>query len=142
MRLKIVGSIALVFSVVFSAPANAIFGNECKKPKTSYEQQLALAKKLKKEAYQFTAQEKASNYTEQRKKYEKNLDQCIKQKSLTRAECKAVSDLFDKYSGDLVHYDILAKSETALNTANRIVLNNQKCFDPVLVVTAQRALGK
>jgi hypothetical protein len=142
MRLRIVGSVALVFTVVFAAPANAIFGNECKKPKASYEQQLALAKKLNKEAYQFTAQEKAANYTEQRKKYQKNLDQCIKQKSLTRTECKAVSDLFDKYPGDLVHYDILAKSETAFNTAYRIVLNNQKCFDPVLVVKAQRALGK
>ena len=143
MRLKIVGSVALVFSVVFAAPANAIFGNECKKPKVSYEQQLAIAKKLNKEAYQFTAQEKATYFLEQKKTSERNLKTCLKDKKMTRIECKELTDLFISHPGTkLVHQDILDKANKTFNTAYRIVLNNQKCFDPVLVVEAQRALGK
>ncbi len=144
MQIKILCPIVSVIALISSSPANAFFGNECKKPKASYEQQLASAKKLKKDAYNFTPQEKATYYLETRKKAEKSISECLKKKLLTRTECKAVYNLLDRYPGDagLVHYDILAKSDIAFNTAYRIVLNNQKCFDPVLVVEAQRALGK
>ena len=143
MSVKIVTAAVLVFAVVTSSPANAIFGNECKKPKTSYEQQLTRAKALNKSAYQFTPQEKSTYFLEQRRTSERNLKTCLKDKKMTRIECKELTDLFISHPGTkLVHQDILDEANKTFNTAYRIVLNNQKCFDPVLVVNAQRALGK
>lgn len=143
MLTKIATLVVLVITVVFATPANALFGNECKKPKASYEQQLSRAKTLNKSAYQFTPQEKATYFLEQRKTSERNLQTCLKDKKMTRIECKELTDLFASHPGTkLVHQDILDEANKTFNTAYRIVLNNQKCFDPVLVVNAQRALGK
>ena len=143
MQIRIVTATVLVFAVVTASPSNAIFGNECKKPKTSYEQQLARAKSLNKSAYQFTQQEKAAYFLEQRKSSERYLKSCLKDKKMTRAECKELTGLFISNPGtQLVHQDILDQANKTFNTAYRIVVNNQKCFDPVLVVEAQRALGK
>jgi hypothetical protein len=140
MRVSRAIVVGLLISVASSSPASALFGSECKKPKSSFSEQLALSKKLQKGAYDFTPQEKATFYLEQRKKKKRDLSNCLERNLLTTEECNAITNLPPE-SG-LVRTEILAQSRKALDTAYRIVLNNQKCFDPIIVVEAQRFRGK
>jgi hypothetical protein len=58
-------------------------------------------------------------------------------------DCKLWSEISMSPSKmPLFYQEKMALANTSFNTAYRIVLNNQKCFEPVLVVTAQRFLGK
>jgi hypothetical protein len=140
MKLVRLIAVGLLFAMISSSPASALFGSECRKPKSSFNEQFALSKKLNKAAYDFTAREKAAFYLEQRKKKETSFNNCLAEKLFSRSSCEALTNLPPE-SG-LVRSDILLKSERALNTAYRIVLNNQKCFDPIIVVDAQRFFGK
>jgi len=140
MKISRLITIGLLFAMISSSPASALFGSECRKPKSSNNEQMALSKKLNKDAYSFSPREKSAFYLYQRKMKERNLNTCLEGKSLTREECKAFINL--PPDGGLVHTDILAKSRNALDTAHRIVINNKKCFDPLIVVDAQRFFGK
>jgi hypothetical protein len=133
-------AVGLLFAMISSSPASALFGSECRKPKSSFNAHMALSKKLNKDAYKFSPREKAAFYRYQKKMDEQSLNICLEGKSLTREECKAISNL--PPDSGLVHTDILAQSRKALDTAYRIVINNKKCFDPLIVVDAQRFFGK
>ncbi len=133
-------AIGLLFTIISSSPATALFGLECRKPKATFNDQFAQSKKLKKAAYDFTTAEKAAFYLQQRKKKKIDFSNCLKNKMFTRLNCEAFANLPPE-SG-LVRSDILLKSQKALDTAYRIVLNNQKCFDPIVVVEAQRFRGE
>ena len=119
MKLVRLIAVGLLFAVISSSPASALFGSECRKPKSSFKEQLTLSKKLKKEGYYISPKEQAA------------YDQKIKNKKLI--------DLPPEPPWDTLK---LLKAEKSLDAAYRIVMNNQKCFDPLIVVDAQRFFGK
>lgn len=124
--------------------ANALFGSECKKPKSAYSSEILAADRYKRLAYDFTAAEKRAFNLKLKASSEKNYKDCLSKKFLTKSECLAMKDihgLFDT-SSRMVRIEYENKMKLSLDTAYRIVLNNQKCFEPTLVVKAQRALGK
>ena len=133
----------LVVSIVLASPASALFGSECKNPKGAYSQQIAKAKKFKALAYAISPEEKAAYYLKLRKQAEESLKTCLKNKRLTATECKAMSEMAvtsPRYR--LFNQEDMAQANQAYDTAYRVVLNNQKCFDSIVVVEAQRWLGK
>jgi len=118
MKIRLI-AVGLLFSIIFAPSATALFGSECRKPKSLFTEQLALSKKLKKEGYYISPKNQAA-YDQKRKN-------------------KKLLDLPPEPPWDTLK---LLKAEKALDTAYRIVLNNKKCFDPLIVVDAQRFFGK
>ena len=118
MKIPRLIAVGLLFAMISSSPASALFGSECRKPKSSFKEQLALSKKLKKEGYYISPKDQAA--------YE-----------LERKNTKLLLPPEPPWD-----YGKLRKSEKAFDTAYRIVLNNPKCFDPVIVVEAQRMFDK
>ncbi len=137
-------ALVLILHIMFAQSASALFGSECKKPKASYTQEMNNYSKFKKMAYTFSAAEKSAYDKQQSISREKSYQDCLKQKLLTVSECKAMKGLSAQLnnSSRLVRPEYEKSMTLSLDTAYRIVLNNQKCFDPTLVVKAQRALGK
>jgi hypothetical protein len=137
-------ALVLILHIIFAQSASALFGSECKKPKASYTQEMKNYEKFKKMAYTFSAADKATYEKQQSISREKDYQNCLKQKLLTSSECKAMKGLSAQLnnSSRLVRPEYEKSMSLSLDTAYRIVLNNQKCFDPTLVVKAQRALGK
>lgn len=133
----------VIFSTISNSSASALFGSECNKPKASYTNQITEAKSLRKAAYAVSARDKAAHYAEQTKRAEESFKTCLRNKLLTTSECKALNELAKKPSKmPLFYQGKLTESNLKFDTAYRIVLNNQKCFDPIVVVEAQRYLGK
>ena len=133
----------VIFSTISNSPASALFGSECNKPKAAYAKQINQAKSLKKAAYAVSAQDKAAHYSELKLRAEENFKTCIKMKLLTTSECKAIEELAKKPSkSPLFYQEKLTEANLKFDTAYRIVMNNQKCFDPMLVVDAQRYLER
>jgi hypothetical protein len=116
MKFKLMMVILTLFTITSTSPSVALFGLECRAPKSSFTEQLKLMLKLEKEGYYISPKAQAAYELEKKR-----------------------SDL---PVAPPYNYLKLRKSEKAMDTAYRIVLNNQKCFSPVLVVTAQRFLGK
>lgn len=136
-------AIGMILSIISASPANALFGSECKKPKTSYFQQHNQAQELKRAAYAVTPQDKASHYLREKKRAEAGLKICSQNNMFTEKECNAFYELAIKTSKmPLFYQEKMSQANIRFNTAYRIVLNNQKCFDPIVVVEAQRFLGK
>lgn len=135
---------ALILNIFAVQSANALFGSECKKPKASYSSEILAADKYKRLAYNFTAAEKKAFESKLKAAGEKNYKYCLSKKLLTKSECLAMKDIYGLFdtSSRMVRTEYETKMNLSLDTAYRIVLNNQKCFDPTLVVKAQRALGK
>jgi arsenate reductase-like glutaredoxin family protein len=140
MRIRVI-SLALGFAVVFSQPANALFGSECKKPKASYEKYQKLAEEFSLQASKSKAANKAKlnkdlascrsdykTFISTRDKFEKSL---IKSKN----NC-GIMAIFDEY----LHTPGYAESSIATKNSHQVVVNNQKCFSPEVVIEAQRAL--
>jgi hypothetical protein len=119
MKFKSMMVILTFFTITSTSPSVALFGLECRAPKSSFTEQLKLWQKLKKEGYYISPKDQAA-YDQKRKN-------------------KKLIDLPPEPPWDTRK---LLRAEKAMDTAYRIVLNNQKCFSPVLVVTAQRYLGK
>lgn len=136
--------VVLISNLLFAQNANALFGSECKKPKSSYAKEMNNYFKFQKLAYNFSASEKSAYDKNQVSVREKSYQDCIKRKLLTVRECKAMKELSEQLytSKNLVRPEYESSMKLSLDTAYRIVLNNQKCFDPSLVAKAQRALGK
>jgi hypothetical protein len=137
-KLKIL-SFVIIFSIVCAQPASALFGSECRKPKASYEnykkeaqrfktlsisQELANKEKLKKAIATCNADFKSYAYATKR-------TNVIKKKS----DC-GMLPLFNEFLIVPATYESMTASENAY----RVVINNQKCFSPELVIEAQRAL--
>ena len=142
MRIRII-PLVLGFAVVFCQPANALFGSECKKPQSSYENYLKQSKKLEvkiskdsaAKSYELT---KVLNLCKADfKAFTSNLTKDEKQLMKSKKDCSAISPLFDKYR-ILVDWP---KWQQTINDSYQVVLNNQKCFSPELVIEAQRKLG-
>jgi hypothetical protein len=133
----------LLFAIISTSPASALFGSECKNPKGTYSEQITKAKKFKALAYAISSEEKAAYYLRLRRLSEESLKTCLKNKRLTATECKAMSEMAvtsPRYR--LFNQEDMAQANQAYDTAYRIVLNNKKCFDSIIVVEAQRWLGK
>ena len=140
MKIRVI-SLALGFAVVFCQPANALFGSECKKPKASYENYQSKAQKFMVQANESKAANKArlnkdlascrsdfKAFISTRDKFEKSL---IKSKN----NC-GIMAIFDEY----IFTPGYAESSIATKNSYQVILNNQKCFSPELVIEAQRAL--
>ena len=140
MRIKVI-SLALGFAVVFCQPANALFGSECKKSKASYENYQSQAQKFALQANESKAANKEKlrkdiafcqsdfkSFISTRDKYQKQL---IK----TKKSCGTMA-LFDEY----LFTPGYGEYALATKNSNQVVVNNQKCFSPELVIEAQRAL--
>ena len=134
-------SLALGFAVVFCQPANALFGSECKKPKASYENYQNQAQKFMSQANKSQSANKEKlkkdlafcksdfkSFIATRDKFEKQL---IKSKK----NC-GIMAIFDEY----IFTPGYAESSIATKNSYQVILNNQKCFSPELVIEAQRAL--
>ena len=136
--------ILFAINVLLANPASALFGSECKKPKASYQTEIANAAKYKNLAYSFTKAQKVDFFLKLSQQRAKVYKDCTSRKLLTVKECRAMKELQTKLDLNKTLTDVtyLDKMKFSLNTAYRIVLNNQKCFEPVLVVEAQRALGQ
>ena len=114
--------------------ANALFGSECKKPKASYSSEILAADRYKHLAYDFTATEKRAFNLKLKASSEKNYKDCLAKKFLTKSECLAMKDIYGLFdtSSRMVRIEYENKMKLSLDTAYRIVLNNQKCFEPSL----------
>ena len=138
MKIKII-SLTLGFVVVFCQPANAFFGSECKKPKASYEnyrkefanlqpqivtQKTANKERLVKAIASCKADYKSYAFANKRTEVITSKSKC------------GMLPLFDEF--------LSVPAEFAAYLANKnsyqVILNNQKCFSPELVIEAQRAL--
>lgn len=130
----------LAITLATAQPVNALFGSECKKPKSSYEKyqstarmysaqavknKIANADKLKKDTAACNADFKSFAYA-------RNKSIVIKKK----ADCKLLP-LFDEY----LYAQGTVESKNATKDSYQVVINNQKCFSPELVIEAQRRLG-
>lgn len=134
--------IASLLLVVTSQPTYAFFGSECKKPKASYENFQNQAQKLMLQANKSQSANKEKlkkdmafcksdfkSFIATRDKFEKQL---IKSKK----NCGLMS-IFDEY----LFTPGYSESIQATKDSYQVVLNNQKCFSPELVIEAQRKLG-
>lgn len=136
-RITLVASLILVAT---AHPTNALFGSECKKPKASYENyqskarmysaqaaknKIANADKLKRDTAACNADFKSFAFA-------RNKSIVIKKK----ADC-IMLPLFDEY----LYAQGTVESKNATKDSYQVVLNNQKCFSPELVIEAQRKLG-
>lgn len=142
MKISKLIAVGLLFAMISSSPASALFGSECRKSKDAYSKEIYNAKKLKKAAYAVTPQEKAAHYLRQREQAKASLKTCLENRN-TMKDCKLWSEISMSPSKmPLFYQEKMAQANARFNTAYRIVLNNQKCFDPIIVVDAQRFLGK
>jgi len=135
--------ILAVWTLCFVQPANAVFHSECKKPKVSYENYLKQIKELEVKV----SKDKAAKSYELRKvlnlcktdfkAFTSSLTKSEKQLIKSRKDCFEASPLFDKYR-ILVDWP---KWQQTIKDSYQVILNNQKCFSPELVIEAQRKLG-
>jgi hypothetical protein len=129
-------------SLTVMHPANALFNSECKKPKASYEKYQRQIKKFSLQANQEAAINKTrlnkdiAFCTSDYKSFISTRDKYVKQLIKSKNNCSAIA-LFDEYRIT----PGAAYSYRATKDSYQVVLNNQKCFSPELVIEAQRKLG-
>ena len=130
----------LTITLATAQPVNALFGSECKKPKVSYENYQSQARMYSAQAakYKINNAEKlkkdtvACNADFKSFAYARNKSNVIKKKT----DCKWLP-LLDEY----LYSQGTVESKNATKDSYQVVLNNQKCFSPELVIEAQRKLG-
>ena len=138
--LKIVFGGVLIL-ITLAQPASALFNSECKKPKASYENYKNQANKFAQQANKSRIANKEKlakdlafcksdfkTFIATRDKFEKAL---IKSKN----NC-GIMAVFDEY----LYTPGSAESSIASKNSYQVILNNQKCFSPELVIEAQRTL--
>lgn len=147
-------TLVLVFLISSQNPAEALFGSECKKPKStvaSLEKQINSSQKslnsanskqsriwrtvvltdaMRKERYKSCmAPSTGIQFGEEICRgmlapYPKTVQEC----SVSNSECSEVANLI---------YSLTTKIEKIKNDQAQVIVNNQKCFDPLVVVRAQ-----
>ena len=129
--MKKILAFALIFNIFTLQNANALFGSECKKPKSSYANEIVAYNKFKRLAYDFTSAEKKAYVQQQRASSERNYKDCRAKKLLTKSECKAMKEFYIAFNtpSRMVRTEYEKKMKLSLDTAYRIVVNNQKCFE-------------
>lgn len=135
--------LGLAISIATAQPVNSLFGSECKKPKASYENYLKQIKKLEVKVSKDNA---AKSYELRKvlnlcktdfKAFTSALTKSEKQLIKSKKDCFEASPLFDKYR---ILKDWPQWRQT-IKDSYQVILNNQKCFSPELVIEAQRKLG-
>lgn len=139
MKIKII-SLTLGFVVVFCQPANAFFGSECKKPKASYEN---YRKDFANLQPQIVTQKTAN-----KERLAKAIASCradFKSYALATKRTEVITSKSKCEMMPLFNEFLSVPAEFAAYLANKnsyqVILNNQKCFSPELVIEAQRALN-
>ena len=134
--------LGLAISIATAQPVNSLFGSECKKAKASY-------KNYQNQAQQFMLQANKSQIAN-KEKLKKDLafcksdfksfiatrDKFEKQLIKSKKNCGIMS-VFDEY----LFTPGYGESIRASKDSYQVILNNQKCFSPELVIEAQRKLG-
>ena len=132
-------SLVLGLTLVFPQPVNALFGSECKKPKASFENYRKDFSRLQTQV----ATQKTSN----KKKLVKAIASCkadFRAYALATKRTELITSKSDCGVLVLVDEFLSVPAEFSAQIANQnsyqVILNNQKCFSPELVIEAQRAL--
>lgn len=140
IKLKRLILLSIIFTITSAQSASALFGSECRAPKSSYSnyQKQALsykaqsekaavqiAEKLKKDLIACKADYKSFAYATNRTNLIKNKSNC------------GYLPLLDEY----LYIPGTIEKNTATKNSYQVVVNNQKCFSPELVIEAQRALN-
>jgi hypothetical protein len=151
-------ALAIIICFWLASPANALFGSECKEPKkvvkkfdqdiqvevsnllkleqrqSSYLKLVTLTPEMRKEKYKDCMTPKngisfGHKICRSYLTFPNNEYRCI----VSQSKCNQVAtDIYDQKNS----------LDSLRDTRNQVIFNNQKCFDPVLVVEAQRYLGK
>lgn len=127
----------MVVSLVTVSPAEALFGSECRKPKSTYAQYLSSSKSLQ--------TQEANIQARAREQKEEEYRRCLKNRKAFLIE-KSITD--KKLSCELwkLLYDvpIAPRAKTAYEeykNAMLIVTNYKKCFDPSVYIEAVKWLN-
>ena len=142
--------IAIILNITFASPASALFGSECKKPKSEYKALIASFPKLLAKAN--IERSNSLAYWEEQVRRD-NLYPCPKivydkklnPYGLKISDCE-VRQLRGRASLEILRYRPLPTIESVnkdgMKLANRIIVNNPKCFSSLEVAKAQEALFK
>jgi len=151
-------AIGLFFSLISASPASALFGLECREPKSVVSK---LDKDIKsKEAYVLKLRQRQNGYLKlvtltpaMREDKYKSCRKPVNGVSFSHEICKSyltypnnelqcvvAQNRCNQVAKEIYNRDL--DLDSVRDMRNRVVLNNQKCFDPLIVVDAQRFFGK
>ena len=158
MRISRLIVVGLIVSINSLSPASALFGLECRESKNVVSQ---LDKEIdSKEAYILKLQQRQDRYLKfvtltpamRQEKY-KSCRKPVNGIPFSHEICKGLlthpSNEFqctvsqtrcNQVAKEI--YDQGLKLDLVRDTRSRVILNNQKCFDPIVVAEAQRLSGK
>ncbi len=158
MRISRLIVVGLIISINSLSPASALFGLECREPKNVVSN---LDKEIKsKEAYILKLQQRHNGYLKlvtltsaMREEKYKSCRKPVNGVSFSHEICKSYltypsNELQCTVSQTRCNqvakeiYDRGLKLDLVRDTRSRVILNNQKCFDPIVVAEAQRLSGK
>lgn len=154
LKLRKIFAVSTILLLVNTSPASALFGSECKKPKLSAsalgKSIISLSNSLKTAEAEQSKSRKIVVLTEAMRK--ERYKACMKPTNgikLGEAICKGMLAPYPKtidecavaanICNDLARriYTLTLQIEKLKNDQAQVIINNQKCFDPLIVVRAQ-----